>query len=381
MLLENNPYPSDVRVRREAESLVDAGHAVCVTAPRARGQPRREQIRGVEVRRFRAPAGGDGTRSLLAEYPGSQRRAPRGGRAGARSRRGPSCTSHNPPDTLFVAGLLARALGRRVVFDHHDLFPELVMTRLRSRAWTAIARAAERATFAAAHVVLAANESHAAIARTRGAKAARDVCVVRNGPVAASVDAAPSIRGGRFADPRLVYLGEIAEQDGVELLADVLAQLRDIHGLGRASLTVIGDGPARPNVEARLAAAGVAERVRFPRLAGCRPRVGAPARRGHLRRPAPPTELNHSSTMVKIAEYLAAGKPVVAFALRETARTAGGAAELVAGGEPAALAAAVAGLAGDPTRRAELARLALARARELTWERSARELLAAYERL
>jgi glycosyltransferase involved in cell wall biosynthesis len=53
----------------------------------------------------------------------------------------------------------------------------------------------------------------------------------------------------------------------------------------------------------------------------------------------------------------------------------------VAGSEPAALAAAVAGLAGDPTRRAELARLALVRARELTWERSARELLAAYERL
>jgi glycosyltransferase involved in cell wall biosynthesis len=97
--------------------------------------------------------------------------------------------------------------------------------------------------------------------------------------------------------------------------------------------------------------------------------------------PAPPGELNDSSTMVKIAEYLAAGKPVVAFALRETARTADDAALLVPGGEPAALAAAIADLAGDPGRRAELARRALARARELTWERSAHELLAAYERI
>jgi glycosyltransferase involved in cell wall biosynthesis len=380
MLLENNPYPSDVRVRREAESLVQAGHVVCVTAPRARGQPRREQVRGVEVRRFRAPAGGDGTRSLLAEYlvanvalhVAAARELARGATV---------VHLHNPPDTLFLAGLVARALGRRVVFDHHDLFPELVETRLRSRAWTSIARAAERATFAAANVVLAANESHAEIARTRGAKAARNVCVVRNGPVAASVDPAPSIRGGRLADPRLVYLGEIAEQDGVELLADVFARLRDIHGLGHASLTVIGDGPARPNLEARLAAAGVADRVHFTGW------LDADRVWEHLRAadicvdPAPPSELNHSSTMVKIAEYLAAGKPVVAYALRETARTAAGAAELVPGGEPAALAAAVAGLAGDPTRRAELARLALARARDLTWERSARELLAAYERL
>ena len=38
MLLENNPYPQDVRVRNEAEALAAAGHAVTVLAPRAPGQ-------------------------------------------------------------------------------------------------------------------------------------------------------------------------------------------------------------------------------------------------------------------------------------------------------------------------------------------------------
>jgi glycosyltransferase involved in cell wall biosynthesis len=380
MLLENNPYPDDVRVRCEAESLVQAGHAVCVSAPRAPGQVRREVIRGVEVRRFRAPAGTNGARSLLAEYVVANMALHAA--AVRELARGASVVHlHNPPDTLFIAGLLARALGRRVVFDHHDLFPELVMTRLHSRAWTAIARAAERATFATAHVVLAANASHAEIARSRGAKATSDVRIVRNGPAAAAVQGTPSVRAGRLADPRLVYLGEIADQDGVELLGAVLARLRGVHRLEGARLTVVGDGPARPHVEAGIAAAGVADRVCFTG------RVEPHRVWEHLRAadicvdPAPPGELNDRSTMVKIAEYLAAGKPVVAFALPETARTAGDAALLVKGGDPAELADVIALLAEDHDQRRELAHRAVQRVRGLTWEHSARELLAAYERL
>jgi glycosyltransferase involved in cell wall biosynthesis len=380
MLLENNPYPADVRVRREAEALVQAGHAVSVTAPRGPGQPRREVVRGVEVHRFRAPAGGDGLRSMLAEYlvagvalhVAAVRELVRGATV---------LHLHNPPDAFFFAALLARGLGRRVVFDHHDLFPELVMTRLDSPAWTAIARVAERASFASAHMVLAANESHAEIARSRGAKAASAVRVVRNGPAADCVQDAPSLRPGELSDPRLVYVGEIARQDGVELLAEVLVRLRDVHGLSGARLTVIGDGPARPKVEARLAALGVSERVRFTGW------LDPDRVWDHLRGadicvdPAPPDALNDRSTMVKIAEYLAAGKPVAAFALRETARTAAEAALLVPGGEASALADAIAALARDPERRRQLARLALTRARALTWERSARTLLAAYEEI
>src|SRR4051812_43626132 len=296
MLLENNPYPADVRVRREAESLVEAGHTVCVAAPRAPGQPRRELVRGVQVRRFRAPAGGDGAASLLLEYlvanvalhVAAARELLRGATV---------LHLHNPPDTLFLAGLLARALGRRVVFDHHDLFPELVMARLRSRAWRAIARAAGRATFATADLVLAANESHAEIARARGRKPAAAVSVVRNGPPAASVDPSPSMRGGRLADPQLVYVGAIAEQDGVELLADVLAELRDVHELP-AHLTVVGDGPSKRRVEARMAALGVRGHVSFTGW------VEPDLVREHIRAadicvdPAPPSDLNHRSTMV-----------------------------------------------------------------------------------
>lgn len=130
-----------------------------------------------------------------------------------------------------------------------------------------------------------------------------------------------------------------------------------------------------------MAGAGVANRVRFTG------RVEPPRVWEHLHAadicvdPAPPGELNDRSTMVKVAEYLAAGKPVVAFALPETARTVGDAALLVKGGDPAEFADAIALLSEDHDQRRELAHRAVQRVRGLTWEHSARELLAAYERL
>jgi glycosyltransferase involved in cell wall biosynthesis len=97
--------------------------------------------------------------------------------------------------------------------------------------------------------------------------------------------------------------------------------------------------------------------------------------------PAPPTALNQRSTMIKVAEYLAAAKPVVAYDLLETSRTAAGAALLARAGDEAAFAAAVARLAGDEGERARLARSARERAEHLTWERSERALLEAYAAL
>jgi glycosyltransferase involved in cell wall biosynthesis len=379
MLLENNTYPEDVRVRAEAESLVRAGHVVRVIAPRGRHQPRVENVRGVEVRRFRSVAGAS-VSSLLLEYLLSAvalhvmaiRELLRGATV---------LHLHNPPDILFPAALVARLLGRKVVFDHHDLFPELVSAKFGPGPLVAGARWSERATFAVCNRVLAANESHAEVARSRGGMPAEAVTVVRNGPAQATIQDAPRLREGELSDPQLFYLGAIATQDGVELLADLLVELRDRHGLEGTRLTIVGDGPARGMVEERLRERAVDDQVT---ITGWVPADSVPellAGADICIDPAPPTELNHHSTMIKIAEYLAAGKPVAAFALKETVRTADGAARLAPDGDLHALAALVAELARDPQQRAVLAGRALERARDLTWERSEEALLRVYSGL
>jgi glycosyltransferase involved in cell wall biosynthesis len=97
--------------------------------------------------------------------------------------------------------------------------------------------------------------------------------------------------------------------------------------------------------------------------------------------PAPCNELNHRSTMIKVAEYMAAGKPIVAFDLRETRRTAGGAALYAPCGDVEGFAERIREIAGSQELRLELAGAAQARLPQLLWEHSAAALVGAYGRL
>ena len=125
MLLENNPFPQDGRVRQEAAALVAGGYRVSVIAPRGRGQPWREQVDGVDVHRFPAPPEARGFLGYLLEY----------GYATAAiwllslrvllTRGFDVVHTHNPPDTLVLIAGFYKLLGKRFVFDHHDLAPEM----------------------------------------------------------------------------------------------------------------------------------------------------------------------------------------------------------------------------------------------------------------
>jgi glycosyltransferase involved in cell wall biosynthesis len=382
MLLENNPYPQDVRVRSEAESLVRAGHAVTVIAPRGVKQPSQERIDGVNVIRFRQIDGSSrGRGGFLLEYLV----------AGAALHylalrellRGATVLHlHNPPDIMFPVGALYRLAGRKVIFDHHDLFPETIEVKFGSglvaKLASRIAAWCQRLTYAVANRAIATNESYAEVARRSGA----EVTVVRNAAPRAWTELPSTRRAGVLDKVRVAYLGSISSQDGVDGLAPVLARLGNGLGPLDVRLTVIGDGDARPDLERALARRGLSDKVTFTG------RV-APHLVPELIQdvdvcvdPAPSTDVNERSTMTKIGEYLALGKPVVAYDLLETRRTSGDAAMLVARDDTDAFARAIATLARDPALRARLADQARSRAREsLTWEHSERALLEAYNAL
>lgn len=380
MLLENNPYPQDVRVRSEAESLVRAGHGVTVVAPRGVGQPRRERVNGVDVRRLRLVDGsGHGAAGFVLEYAlatvalhlAALRRLAGGATV---------LHIHNPPDVFFPAGAVYRLAGRKVVFDHHDLFPETIRVKLGSAVAARVASRCQDLTIAGANHVITTNGSYAEVAIRSARKRPEEITIVRNGPPARWTQLPLRVRDGALTEVRLAYLGAISAQDGVEGLAPIMARL-DAAGGVRPQLTVIGDGDGRAALERALAEHGVSDRVTFTG------RV-APERVPELLQaadvcvdPAPPTDVNERSTMTKIAEYLALGKPVVAYDLLETRRTAGSAAMLVERGNPSAFADAIESLACDPALRTQLAHDARRRALELTWEHSERALLDAYASL
>ncbi len=380
MLLENQSYPADVRVRCEAEALARLGHRVKVIAPRGPGEPARDQIRGVWVSRYRLPAERAGASGLVAEYlvANAQLHA----RGLLELLRGARVVHlHNPPDTLFLVAWAARLVGARVVFDHHDLAPELFSAKFgdQSRFVLVVLRALERLTLRSASHVLAANESHRAVEIRRGGLTPAVITVVRNGPPLDTLGA-PDVRPGYLSEPRLVFVGSMATQDGVLELADIVVELERRHGL-RAQLTAVGDGPSRAALASRCDELGIAARVRLTgRVAPERvPSIVADS--DICLDPAPCNSLNHCSTMVKITEYMAAGRPVVAYRLRETLRTVRGAALLADCGDRAGFVEHIALLARHERIRTELARRGLERASQLSWEDSERALMSAYEQL
>jgi glycosyltransferase involved in cell wall biosynthesis len=377
MLLENNPYPADVRVRNEARSLVGAGYEVKVIAPRAPAQPRSERIDGVTVSRYTLPglpatAGGYVGEYLIANV---QLLA----RAMVELARGAAVLHiHNPPDTLFPAAVAARRLGRRVVYDHHDLAPELYRVKFGGSRMALALQWFERASLRCADVVLAPNQSHRRIATERGGVDPRRVHVVRNGPRRAEIVSGVDPRRGSLVDPRLIFVGSMECQDGVEQLPELVEALVRHHRLPGTHLTIVGDGSMRRSVQERFVTLRLSQSVTFTG------RVHHDAVRRLIADadigidPAPPNPLNDRSTMIKVLEYMAAGKPVVAYGLDETRASVNGAARFAETSAGAALAQEVAVFAEDESLRREMGERGRVRVTQLTWEHSEVELLRAY---
>jgi glycosyltransferase involved in cell wall biosynthesis len=374
MALENNPYPQDGRVRREAEELAADGHEVLVLAPRAAGQPRNETLGGVRVSRIRVPER-RGVTGILLEYTVAVVQLSL--RLVAELMRGADVLHfHNPPDLLFPVGALARVMGRAVVFDHHDLAPELFEEKYRGRWAAAILRWCERMTVSVATVVIATNESYRRVAIDRDGKAANRVIVVRNAPGEEMIASAPFTRPGVLDSPRLCYVGSLDLQDGVSQLPEIVARLC---GLGlQPTLAIVGDGPERETIARLAREQGVSGHIELTGFVSPDdvPRFIDAA--DICLDVALGTPLNHKSTMVKIGEYLAGGRPVVTFALDETRYTADGCAVIVEHDDLDSFCCAVVELCRDEQLRASLSERALERAREISWDKSAANLRLAY---
>jgi glycosyltransferase involved in cell wall biosynthesis len=381
MLLENQAYPQDVRVRSEANSLVKAGYRVRVIAPRWNGQPVRELVAGVEVERYRLPLvhSGSWTRMLIEYMVAHAQLYSRGLLALVRGT--DVMHAHNPPDTLFPIALLGRTVGCQFVFDQHDLFPELVTQRYGSRLLARIARAARRMSMRTAQLVITTNEAQSSAARSVRGGTETGVIVVRNGLPREWLDRPPRNRSGALRDPKLLFLGALEPQDGVDGLPTLLSLLIKEHGLHAARLTVVGTGSRLAPLKAEMQQEGLGEHVHFTGVVPHERALAAIAEADICLDVAPCNDFNHQTTMLKIIEYLTLGKPTVSFPLIETMRLGGDAIAYPECDDVRGYARLVARLAASERLRSSLAGRARARAPSLVWDGSAKVLLEGYRRL
>lgn len=383
ILVENLSVPFDRRVWQEAVSLRRAGFEVVVISPQGQKSDREkfEVLDAVEIHRYRlVPATGNAF-SYLREYGiAFWRTATLVLRLGLR-RRFDVVHACNPPDFLLLAALPLKLRGTRFIFDHHDLVPELYLSRFTSRRGLLYrtTRLLERMTFRLADVVISTNESYRNVALSRGGKAPEDVFVVRSAPdLDRFKQAQPDESLKRGKAFLLVYLGVMGPQDGVDHALRALAllegQRQDWHA------TFVGDGDARPAM-LRLARELGLQEVDFPGRIPDAELARILSTADVCLAPDPKNPLNDLSTMNKIVEYMAMGRPIVSYDLVEARVSAGEAALYAEANDPRSFAAAVAELLDAPERRAAMGGAGRARVeQELSWSQSEKALLAAYQR-
>jgi glycosyltransferase involved in cell wall biosynthesis len=377
VIVENVALCVDQRVRKQVPSLLAAGHHVTVIT---RGHPGNAAWRarpGVTVLEHPVPPESGGLLGYVREY--GQAFVFAAALAVVAHRRRPVDVVQicQPPDIYFPIAWWLRRVGAAVVVDQRDLMPELFAARYGERGrMRRVLHVLERRTQRAADLAIGVNQH---LARRLADAGAREVAVVRNGPVRERVAAArpePALRGD--AEHLCVWAGKMGRQDRVDLLLEAIRVF--VHVLGRRDtrFVLLGDGECLADLRARATALDLDDHVEFP---GWLSEEGLFA---HLATAdvGLDASLQVEVSPVKAMEYMAFGMPVVAFDLPETAVLLEGSGVTVPPGDVAGLAEALSALLDDPDRAAALGRAGAARiAEELGWDHQAEVYLAAIDRV
>jgi len=384
MLLENLPFPQDLRVRREAFALTSAGYRVTVICPSAKGQTSREIVNGVAVYRYPAPPSAHGFLSYLWEYAYSMAASFCLSLVVAFREGFDVVHAHNPPDTFVFIAMFYKLFGKRFVYDHHDLSPEMYVARFHDGGKPLVYRALvllEKLSCRFADHVIVTNQSYKKVAMERGGVPQERITIVRNG-IELSRTMIPVEPDGELRQRGktiIGYVGVMGVQDGVDYLLRALNYL--LRGLGRQDFysVLVGFGDALEDLKTLAQELGLQDHVLFTG-----PIFGEKLR--HILAAAdicvdssPANPYTDRSTIFKIMEYMSLGKPIVAFDLPEHRFSAGGAAVYVTPNDERAFARALAGLMDDPERRLALGTAGSGRIKtQLAWEYSIPNLLSVY---
>lgn len=386
IIIENMTVPPDRRVWQQARALRDEGWRITIISPQL-GSFRApyEIIEGIEIYRHPLWIEARNIAGYALEYANAL-----------------ICETHqlmrldfsdidvvqicNPPDFLFGPALLAKKFaGAKVVFDHHDLTPELLVQKTGSASGLLLnfAHWAERQTFKVADRVISTNAAFRQHAIERGQTRPEDVAIVYSAPDLERLKPGavnPALKNGK--DILLFWVGVIGSQDGLDLLLDAVAHLRGLPGGERFHLLIAGDGPERAAMETRAQILGIEDLVTFAGFLSGDELANAFATADIGVGSDPKNLFNDRLAMNKVMEYMAYSLPAAMFDLTECRRIAGDSAFYATNNDPAGLAASLSNLISSPATRAAMGARGHTRLQaRFSWEHQKQRYLDVYRSL
>jgi glycosyltransferase involved in cell wall biosynthesis len=386
MLIENISFPWDRRMRHLGLALQRAGYEVRVICPKGENQDQSgfEVIEGIRVYRYPMLYQASTGLGYLLEYSWAF-----------------LCVSvlslfvwlrdgfdiihsANPPDIFFLLAWPFKLLGKKYVYDQHDVCPELYESKFERRdgAYRALLFL-ERLSYRTADLVISTNQSYREIARERGGIQDERSVIVRNG-----VDRhqfyrrKPKLELKQPFPYMALYLGVMGKQDGVDRVVQTAYHMAHTYGRRDVLFLMVGNGECWQELQDLSRELGVAEMMRFVGRIPDELLLEYLSATDVCLAPDPPDRMNQLSTMTKIMEYMACERPIVSFDLLETRRSAGDAAVYVEGEDPKEFARSLNDLLNDPARRERMGQVGLDRTLHLVGlDNQRKALLAAYARL
>lgn len=385
-IVENLPSPFDRRVWQEATTLTAAGAQVAIICPAGKGYEKRyECLDGIHIYRHSLPLDASGALGYALEYSAALfwefllawRVLFRHGFDVIHA-----C---NPPDNIFlIGGFFKLFAGKKFLFDHHDINPELYEAKFGRRdLFYRLMLAWERWTFRTADISIATNESYRRIAIERGGMPADKVYVVRSGPSLERLKILPPVpalkRGRRFL---VGYVGVMGQQEGLQYLLQAARHIVHERGRDDVHFGLVGGGPSLEELKALAVELEVADHVTFTGRVPDQDLLEMINTADVCVNSDEHNEMNDKSTMNKIMEYMALGKPIVQFDLTEGRFSAGEASSYARPNDSVDMAEKILELLDDPERRERMGAFGRHRVEnELAWPYEAPKLIAAYQAL
>lgn len=321
IIVENLPVPFDRRVWQEANALKDAGYIVSIICPAIKNYEKRfERINEIDIYRHPLPVEGAGALGYFVEYTSaliwqfilSLKIHARTGFDVIQA-----C---NPPDTIFLIGLFYKLFfKKRFVFDHHDINPELYIAKFdRKDLFYRLMLLLERLTFKVADCSIATNNSYREIAIERGRMDPEKVFVVRSGPsLERLMKVAPIAEWKNGRRYMIGYVGVMGEQEGIDHLIEAARVMVFEKQRKDVQFVLVGDGTIRRSLEKSVRELKLEDYITFTGRVSDSILLEILSTADVCVNPDVANDMNDKSTMNKIMEYMAMGKPIVQYDLVE----------------------------------------------------------------
>ncbi|HEB26588.1 MAG TPA: glycosyltransferase WbuB [Porticoccus sp.] len=385
-IVENLPSPFDRRVWQEATTLQQNGYEVSIICPTGKGYEKKyELIDDIHIYRHNLPLEAEGAVGYAFEYGAALYWEFYLAFKVLFTRGFDAIHACNPPDLIFIVGGFFKIFfGKKFLFDHHDINPELYEAKFGRRdffyklmVWC------ERLTFKTANVSIATNESYKKIAIERGGMDPSRVHVVRSGPKLDRlkiIDPVPALKKGRQF--LVGYVGVMGKQEGIDYLLRAAKYIIRDKGREDVHFGLVGGGTELEELKAYADELGIGDYVTFTGRAPDQELLEMLNTADVCVNPDVANEMNDKSTMNKIMEYMALAKPIVQFDLSEGRFSAQDASLYAKNNDEVDMAEKILDLLSDDEKRRKMGNFGRERVvSELEWNYEEPKLLKAYEQL